>query len=112
MSKKKSSVKYLAMWDMNGLESLINITLSEQEVILATLKDEPVTVRNPIQYMILRAQANPQRHYEIYCFTSKMSEKEILDFFEHDPQTIVDVIRSVGGKIYSNTIDNSKRVIV
>lgn len=94
--------KFLVMWCNEGLETLIDVTTMEQQAVIAVLKGEKIEHRNPIQYMILRAQVNPQRHYEIYVFESEFSEEEILDLFEDEPQTIVDAIRNVGNSLFSN----------
>lgn len=105
-----SSHVFLAMWDILGLEFLMDITMAEQENIVNILRGDPGRHTNPIQFMILRAQANPQRHYEIYTFTSEMSEQEIRYLFQDHPQNMVDAIRDVGEQVYSNR-DTIKRVI-
>lgn len=93
---------YIAMWDMYGLEALINVSENEREVILSALKDEKIEWRNPIQYMILRARFNSQRCYEIYSFTSEMPKEDIVQMFETSPQIAADTIRRLGNKIYSD----------
>lgn len=93
---------YIAMWDMYGLESLINVSEGEREAIIQTLKGEQVNWRNPLQYMILRARFNSQRCYEIYSFTSSMTHKEIVNIFSSNPQVAADTIREIGNKIYSD----------
>jgi len=98
------TIEYIIMWDMYGLESLINITDAEQQAIVQVLKDEPVTWRNPIQYMLLRARLNSQRHYEIYRFQSDLTETEIKRLFNVDAQTIADAIRRVGIQLYSDRL--------
>jgi hypothetical protein len=90
------------MWCTSGLETLINVTENERQIIVATLKDEPIVHNNPMQMMILRARFNSQRHYEIYIFDSELAEQEILDLFEFTPQVIVDAIRRVGHELYSD----------
>ena len=106
-----SEHKFLAMWDILGLETLIDITAREQENIMAALRDEKLPNSNPIQHMVLRARYNTQRHYEIYYFTSELTEQDIRYMFEHDPQVIVDAIRNVGHKLYSDRADKTKQVI-
>lgn len=93
---------YIVMWDMYGLESLINVSDGEREAIIQTLKGEPVNWRNPLQYMILRAKFNSQRCYEIYSFTSSMTHEEIVKIFSSSPQVAADTIRRIGNKIYSD----------
>lgn len=93
---------YIAMWDMYGLESLINVSDGEREAIVQTLKGEPVQWKNPLQYMVLRAKFNSHRCYEIYSFTSSMTNKEIVKLFSSNPQIAADTIRRLGNKIYSD----------
>lgn len=94
--------QFIAMWDMHGLESLINVTDLEHQAIVAALKGQKIKHSNPLQYMILRARLNPQRHYEIYAFNSQISEVSIVKHFKTDPQSIVNLIREKGEKIYSD----------
>lgn len=104
--------RYLVMWDMLGLETLIDITAKEQENIMSVLMDQPVKHTNPIQLMILRARFNQQRHYEIYLFDSDMDEVSIRELFETDPQTVVNSIRQVGHQLYSDRANTDKVRIV
>jgi hypothetical protein len=120
-SSKKKSTRFVVMWDMNGLEALINVTQIEKEHeqwekenIWRILKEQNETVRPapvPLHQMILRAQLNSQRHYEIYTFDSELSEEDIRETFEDSPQVIADAIRNVGYKFYSNRA-TKKAVIV
>ena len=110
------------MWDMTGLESLINVTKIEKEHeqwekenIFRILKEETQTLKPahvPLQMMIMRAKANSQRHYEIYTFDSELSEQDIRETFETNPQVMVDAIRNVGHKFYSDRADKKQQVIV
>jgi hypothetical protein len=122
-SSKKKTTSFVAMWDMTGLECLINVTHIikdhdqwEKEHVWRVLKDQNQTQTGrpapvPLNMMILRARANSQRHYEIYAFDSELTEKNIMEIFETDPQIIVDTIRNVGHKIYSDRADNKQQVI-
>lgn len=120
-SKKKQSSHYLAVWDMYGLECLLDIDKIKQEhevwekkKIWATLKEQPFNEqepRLPVQYMILRARTNSQRQYEIYEFNSTLSYEDLKLSFEIQPQDVVDFIRKHGYKIYSDRTEK-KQVIV
>lgn len=101
---------FIAMWDIYGLESLINVSEKERDAICQALKGEKVTWHNPIHVMIIRAKFNMQRHYEIYSFTSEMPESDIVDMFKSEPQCMVDTIRRIGNKIYSDR-ETVERVI-
>lgn len=101
------------MWDMNGLEYLTDITKIEKDIMWSTLKGEKPENKFPnLKMLIIRAQANIQRHYEIYVFESQISEKEIKLLFETSPQTIVDTIRECGVKVYSNRAKLEERAII
>lgn len=93
---------YIAMWDMYGLESLINVSEIERDVLVSALKGEKIQWHNPIQYMILRARLNMQRCYEIYSFTSEVPKEDIIHMFKSTPQIAADTIRRLGNKIYSD----------
>jgi len=121
-SSKKKTTRFVAMWDMTGLECLINVTQIEKEHedwekenIFRILKDQDKTLKPahvPLEMMILRAKVNSQRHYEIYAFDSELSEQDIRETFEDSPQVIVDAIRNIGHKFYSDRADKKQQVIV
>lgn len=109
------------MWDMTGLECLINVTTIqnqhekwEKENLFRILKDQTKSLKPanvPLDMMILRARYNSQRHYEIYTFDSELSEKYIKQTFESDPQVMVDAIRNVGHELYSDRVLKKTQVI-
>ena len=121
LSKKKLT-RFIAMWDMTGLECLINVTKIEKEHeqwekenIWRILKDQDKTLKPahvPLDMMIMRARVNSQRCYEIYAFDSELSEEDIRETFEDSPQVIVDAIRNIGYKFYSDRADKRQQVIV
>ena len=121
-SSKKKTTRFIAMWDMTGLECLINVTAIEKEHekwekenLFRILKDQIKEVKPknvPLDMMILRARVNSQRHYEIYTFESELSEKYIKETFSSDPQVIVDAIRDVGHELYSDRVLKKTQVIV
>lgn len=108
MTEKRCD-KFLLMWDMYGLESIINVSAMERQAIDDALHDRPVK-SPPLNVMLLRARYNMQRHYEIYIVESELTEDEIVELFESDSQNIVDVIRRVGVKIHSD-LPNKEVVI-
>ena len=120
-SSKKKLTRYVAMWDMTGLECLINVSTVIQkheqwgkENIWRILKEDntdskPANV--PLHSMIMRARYNSQRHYEIYTFDSELSEEDIKETFATDPQVMVDAIRNVGHELYSDRVAKKTQVI-
>ena len=121
-SSKKKTTRFVVMWDMTGLECLINVTKLdkeheqwEKENIFRILKDQDRTIKPahvPLNMMIMRARANSQRHYEIYAFDSELSEEDIREIFESDPQVMADAIRNVGHRFYSDRANKKQQVIV
>ena len=120
-SSKKKTTRFVVMWDMNGLESLINVSKIEKEHqqwekenIFRILKKDNTTLKPanvPLDMMILRARVNSQRHYEIYTFDSELSEQDIRETFENSPQVIADAIRNVGYKFYSDRATKSAVIV-
>jgi len=105
------SQTYIAMWDRNGLEYLDNVTADEQRVMWEKLKgnDSPRhALANPF-HLRLRAQANPQRNYEIYYFAVEddITKDDIIKSFNVNPQGIVDHIRQNGQCFYSDRCTES-----
>ncbi len=121
-SKKNKTKHYLAMWDMQGLESLHDVDLHmkkynewEQQKIIAILKEERIPNQPsgiPLQMMILRASANSQRAYEIYEFNSTVEYDELKEAFNDNPQPIVKWIRTNGKKVYSDYVKQDRKMIV
>lgn len=121
-SKNKKINHYLAMWDMLGLECIFDVGKAQEEIvqweketIWSTLKEQAHTKRPnpiPLQMMILRARMNSQRSYEIYEFTSTLSENDLRKEFARDPQPIVNWIRENGHKIYSDYVKREQKMIV
>lgn len=97
---------YLAVWDCNGLEFLYNVSAWDKARVWSEISGQPTTVRPPpsFQHLVLRARYNQQRHYEIYTFTvdSTISEQDLRDHFDSNPQSIVDLIRDRGNCLYSD----------
>lgn len=96
--------KYLAMWDNTGLEYLYCHTDNEKLEVWNTLKGVPPPRIPDVGILKLRAQANQHRHYEIYAFAVEddVTEESIREAFKLAPQGIVNMIREIGYKIYSN----------
>jgi len=65
--------------------------------------------------MKLRAQANMQRVYEIYIFSTEddIEFKDIEDWMIADPQSLVNWVRKNHSvKIYSDYVPNHRRAII
>jgi hypothetical protein len=95
--------RFVVMWDCNGLEA-VKLLPSDADTTFALLKGvEPPKLPN-IMHWRLRAQFNPQRHYEIYVFETikGITAEDICDMFEASPQTAADTIRRIGTVFYSD----------
>ena len=100
-----STHDFVIMWDNTGLEYVGDITADEQRVIMEALKGKQTPRRalaNPL-HLRLRAQHNPQRHYEIYFFSAESgtTEQDIREWFAANPQAAVDLVRQRGQVFYS-----------
>ncbi len=120
MSSRKN--KFLAVWDMEGLETLYNLTEWEKRVktwekenIWRVLKEEKKTLppQAPnLQLILLRARVNSHRQYEVYIFEADgMTKEDVAQTFEEEPQFMADFIRKNGSKIFSDYYPKHKRVI-
>ena len=113
---------YIVSWDNHGVEFFEEITEHHPENwakqhLFDSIKQSK-KVQKPmgfnLQALILRAQFNTHRHYEIYVFTSEDSigPEDIEDMFTRDPQAFADWVRENHSyKVYSNR-KTTKDVIV
>ena len=119
---------YIISWDQTGLEAVVDITENiargnafEREQIWDLLKDPGCTTRNEwvhkvnhmVGMMMMRARANPQRHYEIYSINTDagITKQDMVNMFEDTPQTAADLIRERGNQLYSDRASKRDRVI-
>jgi len=119
---------YIISWDMTGLEAVVDITENiargdafEREKIWDLLKDPNSTPHNEwahevnqiLHHMMLRARANPQRHYEIYSINTNgdITKLDLEDMFNDAPQAAADLIRDRGHRLYSDRVDRRIQVI-
>ena len=102
------------MWCNEGLEYVGDATMDRYRSVWSKLKGEEFLPRHNLLHMRLRAQYNPQRHYEIYLMDAEdeISESDITQMFETDPQTAADTIRRLGECFYSDRLDVKHQVIV
>lgn len=107
----RSSV-FAVMWDCNGLEAVVKVP-NPADLTFALLAGTKPPEMPALNHWRLRAQFNPQRHYEIYVVTAEagITADDIRDMFEAAPQTAADTIRSIGTQFYSNRV-TQKSVIV
>jgi len=103
---------FAIMWDCHGLEAVARVP-DPADTTFALLKGtEPPKPPN-IMHWMLRARVNTQRHYEIYVITATpgITEHDIRDMFEADPQGAADTIRRIGERVYSDRARQDQVVI-
>jgi hypothetical protein len=103
------------MWDCNGLEAAVNVTDIRKQKMWATLRGQDirqVPVEPNLMMWQLRAQANPQRHYEIYLveLDDDITVDDVCEAFEASPQTMADRVREIGHKFYSDRVTEKVRI--
>jgi hypothetical protein len=111
---------FIISWCSEGLESVIPITQYENidiENTFKILKDEEPQL-NPldaiIKKMLIRARVNSQRHYEIYAINCEdtITEQDLRNMFESDPQGIADLVRQRGHKLYGDRRPKKSREVI
>ena len=95
------------MWDCNGLEAAVNVTDIEKQRTWAMLQgrdSRQVPAPPSLRMWQMRAQANPQRHYEIYLISVEpdVTVTDICEAFRSAPQEMADTVRRIGHRFYSD----------
>lgn len=105
---------FVVMWCNQGLEYVGDITSDKYNALITRLKGEEFMPRHNLFHMRLRAQYNPQRHYEIYLVgvDDEITTQDITEMFEVNPQIAADTIRERGECFYSDRLDANHQVIV
>jgi hypothetical protein len=107
----------IVMWDHYGLESVIDVTKQEQEHLFDMISNPNANffswLNQTVKYMLLRAQANSQRNYEVYSIwvDENISADELSEQFEEAPQSMADLIRSRGNTLYRSSRGSRKQKI-
>jgi hypothetical protein len=104
---------FCVMWDCNGLEAVGEI-IDPAMKTWAVLANKPVPREDfNIQHWQLRARYNSQRCYEIYAIgvDGGITQEDIRDMFETDPQYAANLIRARGEKIYSDQRNQKDAII-
>lgn len=104
-----SDRKFIAYWDCNGFECVVDITSYERHKLLADIKGarSPASPVN-LLYLTMRARFNPHRSPEIWIFTSEIEEATLKQVAEEQPQVLADLIRIHGKNLYKNKATEAK----
>lgn len=95
---------YIVVWDMTGLETVIDADELLSEDVMNALKGEKGSaVGRTMFYLTQRARANTHRCYEIYTIktTADVDKEAIVGMFETNPQIAANIMRERGTKLYS-----------
>ena len=129
MAKQKKHNVFLLSWDMTGLETVLDLTVieklheeEEKQRVLAILSDpaakdpgnsQGTMLNQVVQHILLRARVNTQRHYEVYTIhtTPGITEKDLWEMFNKDPQSAAELIRERGNQLYSDRVNKRTQVI-
>lgn len=102
MSNEDGNV-FILSWDNTGLESCVNISEFEKEIMWDTLQNKSnSTVRRLVDRMLMRARINSQQHYEIYTIhvAENVSKDDLVKMFDQDPKYATNLIRKHGTMIF------------
>ena len=103
------------MWDGNGQEAAVNVSDISKKRVWASLQGQDlnkIQAEPNLMHWKLRAQFNPQRHYEIYIIEvdEGITVDDIRSAFEASPQTMADTVRRIGHKFYSDRATEEVRI--
>jgi hypothetical protein len=95
------------MWDCNGLEAAEPVEDMAKKRMWGLLQGQRVNHVKPSPNLGLwriRAEANPQRHYEIYLLEVEdgTTVEDVREAFEAAPQEMADTVRRIGHRYYSD----------
>ena len=105
---------FMVVWDMTGLEAVVNVDeLAEADTMTALKGEKGSNIGQVLFYWTMRARANNHRHYEIYTIrtTQDLTKEDIEQWFERNPQAAADMIREHGNKVYSDRVNTKTQVI-
>lgn len=113
MMKKETYTKFLIVWNMLGVEAVLNLNDIAEKRVEAVLKEEftnqiDINPDHALDYFLLRARFNQHRNYEIYGIniSDSITAKDIIEMFDNDPQHTAELIREKGVKFYGATGQN------
>lgn len=125
----KQNKLFLLSWDQTGLETVLDLSTWEQlyneeeKQRLVDILSDPDgndpgnktmrSINQAVNGIMLRARVNSQRHYEIYTIQAdpSVSEGDMWDLFNGDPQHAAELIRERGNKLFSDRVQPSRVVI-
>lgn len=111
---EKDDNLFIVVWDMTGLEAVIDVHELQSEDVMRRLRDDKGSkLGQTLFYLTQRARANSHRNYEIYSIhtSPEIDRLAMSDMFHQNPQAAADLIRARGTKIYSARSNTKVQVI-
>lgn len=89
---------FLAMWGINGLEYLADVTAHERSQLFNTIAGKDHTNLANLHNMILKARSDPAMQYEIYSFycNPDISQGQLVQLFSSNKDGLVALIKQQG----------------
>lgn len=109
MTSKSDNI-FVAYWDCNGFECLVDVTSYERHKLLAEIKGETIEAPVNLTHLVMRARFNPQRSPEIWLFTSEVDGATLKKVAEDTPQMLADLIRSHGKNLFKSPTITEPRI--
>ena len=107
--------RFAIMWDSNGLEAVASLREFCRRKLWAMLEGRAPSDVQPPNVMLwrLRAQANPQRNYEIYIMDAEegVTVEDIQEAFRTSPQIMADTVRRLGHEFYSDRLTQERTIV-
>lgn len=93
------SYRYITLFDENGIETIVDITLDNHAILDAIIHNEKnpeQVIYDKINNIMLRARLNSQRKTEVWIFWSDADE-HMLSLAKDE---LIDIIQEKGHKLY------------
>lgn len=106
----------LIMWDMYGVEAVIDVTAQLQNQLFDMIRESDhfnQWLNHTINYLTLRARANSQRNYEVFSIwvDESIDADTLRAEFTSSPQLMADLVRSRGNRIFGSANPSHRQVI-
>lgn len=104
---------WIAYFDCEGFEAIIDVTTNQQEAMLKKLAGDGYT-QIPLEQMTMRARFNGHRSPEIWGFTAdpEITEDALRNWADTSPQSFANWLRKNGTKIWGTPDPLKQRVVI
>lgn len=98
-ANEEKTCTFVTLFDSLGFECIINVSRYEQKRLLQDLGG-PKAEQINWNTLLLRARFNQHRNAEVWAFESTLTEKELWEYSQEEPQVLADTIRQMGRPLY------------